>query len=79
MKIGRAFDADSRHNGYQTGSPYRDYELAFVGDYFEDCVAQEKRVHAMLAEHRLQGEWFAVSLEQAIRAISSVSPFRAAA
>ena len=77
VKVGRAFDPESRLRGYQTGCPERAYYLAHVSHYFEDCVAQEKRVHEELAAHRMQGEWFDVAPARAAAVIELQSPFRA--
>jgi hypothetical protein len=60
VKIGRAFDPDSRVKGYQTGSPLRDYVL-HSSVYFEDCYMAEKEMHLRLKHHQretVQGEWF---------------------
>jgi hypothetical protein len=59
LKIGRAFNPESRLAGYQTGCPERAYRLDYAV-YFEDCYAVERDIHAMLGNWREQGEWFAV-------------------
>lgn len=70
VKIGRAFDADSRLKSYQTGCPRREYKLAYVSPYSEDCVALEKAVHALLDDHRLEGEWFNLTPQEAAEAVT---------
>lgn len=63
VKIGRAFDPESRLNGYQTGCPHRAYEL-YAAIYFEDCHWAEKEIHARLDEsyrNGALGEWFNIS------------------
>ena len=60
VKIGRAFNPESRLRGYQTGCPERRYRL-YAAVYFEDCYFGEKEVHARLNEERACGEWFAIS------------------
>lgn len=79
MKIGRAFNPESRLRSYQTGCPERAYELLHVSPYFEDCVTLEKMVHAALSLHRLEGEWFNVGEQFARDIIDRQSPFRAVA
>ena len=72
VKIGKAFDADSRLKGYQTGCPERAYTLAYVSEYLDDCGAVESAVHLYCAEYRLQGEWFSMAPGQAAEAIRHV-------
>ena len=69
VKIGKAFDADSRLRGYQTGCPERAYTLSYVSEYLDDCGAIERTVHDWCGEYRLQGEWFAMTPDQAKQAI----------
>lgn len=63
-KVGRAFDPFSRLAQYQTGSPFRDYELRFA-HRFEDCHTAERQIQARLSDHQLEGEWFAISADEA--------------
>lgn len=63
VKIGRAFDPESRLVSYQTGCPHRGYRL-YASVYFEDCHFAEQEIHARLErEHRdgCLGEWFKIS------------------
>jgi len=63
VKIGRAFNPESRLSLYQTHSPKRDYEL-YGAVYFEDCFAAEAEIHARLSvQHRngALGEWFNIT------------------
>lgn len=57
VKIGRAFDPESRLSGYQTGCPRRDYKLHFAA-YFVNCHSAERFIHDWLADYRAEGEWF---------------------
>lgn len=59
VKIGRAFDPESRLNSYQTSSPDRDYELKYAV-YFSDCRRAEELIHDTLADYRAEGEWFRI-------------------
>ena len=58
IKIGRAFDAESRLKNYQTGCPHRAYRLDYVSPYVDDCYTLEAGVHAMLKPWAMEGEWF---------------------
>jgi len=61
VKIGRAFDPESRLKGYQTGSPHRDYKLEYAV-YFKDCVFAEREIHARLKPaYPRSGEWFRIN------------------
>jgi hypothetical protein len=73
LKIGRAFDPESRLKNYQTGCPNREYVIHYISEYNDDCVALEKRVHQLLDPVRLQGEWFGCTVEQARGAILRAS------
>ncbi len=68
VKIGRAFDPESRLSNYNTGCPMREYVLHHAV-YFEDCRTAEERIHARLSELRLTGEWFDIEPEQAAECI----------
>lgn len=68
VKIGRAFDPESRLSGYQTACPYRDYVLNYAV-YFEDCHKAESSVHYMLDKWRRGGEWFFADVEEATHII----------
>jgi hypothetical protein len=60
-KVGRAENVRDRLATFQTGSPHRDYEVAYtVG--VPDCVAAERFAHEALADSRREGEWFKASL-----------------
>ena len=71
VKIGRAFDADSRLNNYQTGCPHREYRLFYVSSYVEDVAGAEQYVHAQLADERLRGEWFELTPIEAQRRVKA--------
>lgn len=63
VKIGRAFNPDSRLAGYQTGDPHRGYKL-YAAVYFEDCHFAEEEIHARLHDEYRNGalgEWFNIS------------------
>ena len=75
IKIGRAFDPESRLRGYQTGCPNRQYHLVHVSHYLEDCFVAERTVHEALDHYRLSGEWFSAPLQTAMHYIDNQSPF----
>lgn len=64
-KIGRAFDPESRLRGYQTSSPFRDYQL-YGARYFDNAAQAESEMHMRLAEHREEGEWFYIEPARAL-------------
>lgn len=72
-KIGRALDPYERRNGYQTGSPHRDYRLVHYV-YSSDRYAAERQAHehaeAIATRHR--GEWFEITPEDAVRVLDGI-------
>jgi len=73
VKVGMAVDANDRAGGYQTSSPYRDYELVYVVDT-EDRRATEAETHARLGElFEQRNEWFKCDVEMAKRIIDGVT------
>ena len=60
VKIGRAFNPESRLRGYQTCCPHRRYRI-YAAIYFEDCHFAEHEIHARLNECRAAGEWFEIT------------------
>ena len=73
VKVGMAVDAEDRAGGYQTSSPYRDYELVYVVDT-EDRRATEAETHARLGElFEQRNEWFKCDVEIAKRIIDGVT------
>ena len=71
VKIGRAFDPESRLRGYQTGCPLRQYRLNHTV-YFNDCYMAEREIHARLQFWRAEGEWFALQPQQAADKINQL-------
>ena len=65
VKIGMAVDAEDRCNGYQTGSPMRDYKLMYTVSTKDrrKAEAMAHKTAAKVAERR--GEWFKMSVGQA--------------
>ena len=60
-KIGKAVNAKDRLNAYQTGSPFRNYELLMSYKADNRHVA-ERNIHKLLVKHKYnrRGEWFYV-------------------
>lgn len=58
-KIGKAVNAKDRLNAYQTGSPFRNYELVMSYKADNRHVA-ERKIHKLLVKHNYnrKGEWF---------------------
>ena len=72
VKVGMAVDAMDRLKGYQTSSPFRDYELQFFCKV-NDRRASESQAHQLLAsKFYQQGEWFQCSVEEARQVINQV-------
>jgi hypothetical protein len=65
-KVGKAVNAEDRLNGYQTSSPFRDYELRYSAK-FDNRHKAETDVHRLLrnvlSESHCQGEWFNADYE----------------
>ena len=72
VKVGMAVDAMDRLKGYQTSSPFRDYELQFFCKV-NNRRASESQAHQILAsKFNQQGEWFQCSIEEARQVINQV-------
>jgi hypothetical protein len=72
VKVGMAVDAEDRAKNYQTSSPYRDYELAYVVDT-SDRRATEAEAHRRLSDmFEQRNEWFKCDVEIAKRWIDSI-------
>lgn len=70
VKVGRAVDANDRHNSYQTGSPFRDYVLEWFRPV-DNRMTAEAEAHKRLAKVTAQhGEWFNISVADAITIIN---------
>ena len=65
-KVGKAASAEDRLNGYQTSSPFRDYELLYSVE-FDNRHRAESDVHKLLrnvlSEDNCKGEWFKADLD----------------
>jgi len=73
VKIGMAIDAEDRLNGYQTSSPMRDFVLEhYVAS--NDRRKSEKEAHAKALPLSIdcKGEWFKMSVEQAITILDNL-------
>lgn len=72
VKVGMAVDAVDRAGNYQTASPYRDYELAYVVNT-PDRRATEAEAHKRLSDmFEQRNEWFKCDVEIAKRWIDSI-------
>ena len=72
VKVGMAVDAEDRLKNYQTSSPFRDFELAYVFDTDDRRVA-EAAAHAELEKRfNSRNEWFECSPLQAWSIIANV-------
>jgi len=73
FKVGMAVDPEDRCNSYQTSSPFRDYKLCY-NKYFKDRRSAEQMAHKKLKKSSLKykGEWFKVSIKEAIKTIEKL-------
>ena len=73
FKVGMAVDPEDRCNSYQTSSPFRDYKLCY-NKYFKDRRSAEKTAHKKLRKKSIKykGEWFKVSIKEAIKTIEKL-------
>jgi hypothetical protein len=76
VKIGMAIDAEDRLSGYQTSSPYRDYVLEHTVAS-NDRRKSEKEAHtrALPLATDSKGEWFKLSVEQAITILDNLNEY----
>jgi len=77
VKIGMAIDAEDRLNGYQTSSPHRDYVLEH-SVYSNDRRKSEQQAHTRATKIALEtnGEWFKLTVEQAIEVLNNLDEHR---
>lgn len=76
VKIGMAIDAEDRLNGYQTSSPHRDYVLEHsVSSNDRRKSEQEAHTKAQLLAIETYGEWFKISVEQAINILDNLNEY----
>ena len=72
VKIGRAFDPESRLRSYFTGCPFNDYVVENAM-YFHDCYMAERETHARLEAWRADdGEWFNLTPDEAADCINQL-------
>lgn len=74
VKVGCAGDLNKRLAQFNTGSPWRDYEIRHYV-YADDRRKAEARVHELLKEFRAAGEWFSTRLQEAVECLEEVSEF----
>ena len=69
-KIGKAVNAEDRLNAYQTGSPFRNYELVMFYKVPNRHIA-ERSIHKFLVKKKYnkKGEWFYVEDLEDLNAI----------
>tara|TARA_R110002072_G_C7762400_1_gene518453 strand:+ start:140 stop:556 length:417 start_codon:yes stop_codon:yes gene_type:complete len=74
VKIGMAIDAEDRLNGYQTSSPMRDYVLEHrVFSVNRRKSEKEAHTRALPLSLDAKGEWFKLSVEQAINILDNLN------
>jgi hypothetical protein len=77
VKIGMAIDAEDRCNGYQTSSPHRDYILEH-SVYSNDRRKAEQQAHTRATKLATEtnGEWFKLTVQQAIEVLDNLDEHR---
>jgi len=77
VKIGMAIDAEDRCNGYQTSSPHRDYILEHsVSSNNRRKSEQEAHTRAAKIAEEVNGEWFKLTVKQAIEVLDNLDEHR---
>ena len=77
VKIGMAIDAKDRCNGYQTSSPHRDYVLEHsVASNDRRKSEQEAHTKAAKLAEEVNGEWFKLTVQQAIEVLNNLDEHR---
>lgn len=66
VKVGRAVDPFDRLGSYQTGDPFRAYEMIHYR-YTDDRIRAEAELKSRLSEYGVGGEWFLVPDEQVVK------------
>ena len=68
VKLGKASIAEDRLNGYQTSSPFRDYEIV-AKIYTENRHNKEREMHKIFSHFAKErrGEWFKIDKVTAIK------------
>ena len=73
VKCGKAVDAKDRCKTYNTGSPYRDYEVAQTITVKNRHHAERVVLNALRkVAKEVRGEWFKMTIAQAKRVIKSI-------
>ena len=72
VKVGMAVDATDRLKGYQTSSPFRDYELQYFCKVTDRRASESKANKVLASKFNQQGEWFQCSIEEARQVINQV-------
>jgi hypothetical protein len=70
QKIGISNNLESRLINLQSGRPYKLRLVTCVRRPNGDARAVERVAHHLLREKRLDGEWFGVSIEEAVQAVT---------
>ena len=77
VKIGMAIDAEDRCNGYQTSSPHRDYILEHsVHSNDRRKAEQQAHTRATKLASETNGEWFKLTVQQAIEVLDNLDEHR---
>ena len=72
VKLGCAIDPEDRLRSYQTGDPERAYKLEAMS-YSKDRRKSERDLHDAASDAKYNGEWYSLSVYDAITAMTQVS------
>ena len=73
VKVGMAIDSQDRLNGYQTSSPFRDYQLHSFWDVANRRGAEAAAHTELEKTYERRGEWFKCTPEQATEVVSNIT------
>ena len=74
LKVGMAIDAEDRCNGYQTGSPLRDYKLRYSKSFNNRRKAETKALLLCSKKAKKRnGEWFKMPIQEAKNLIETIT------
>ena len=75
VKIGKATDPYQRVQGFNTSSPFRDYEIVYMLATNNYTTVEEK-AHTLAEEiaQERRHEWFKITVQEAVDVLQSIEP-----
>lgn len=71
VKIGKAANPRARLAALNTADPYRRFRVVYQ-QFFDQALQVESELHSRLADRRVDGEWFRMTVKGAKAALYSV-------